>query len=44
MMKIDDECMCAQDVSKNGVLAVQTLRNNIMASTILASTVIGGSL
>jgi uncharacterized membrane protein len=29
-----------QDVSKNGVLAVQTLRNNIMASTVLASTAI----
>ncbi|KAL3570432.1 hypothetical protein D5086_027681 [Populus alba] len=28
------------DVSKNGVLAVQTLRNNIMASTVLASTAI----
>lgn len=27
-----------EDVSKNGVLAVQTLRNNIMASTLLAST------
>lgn len=29
-----------QDVGKNGVLAVQTLRNNIMASTVLASTAI----
>ncbi|KAL7003720.1 hypothetical protein U1Q18_004868 [Sarracenia purpurea var. burkii] len=29
-----------QDVSKNGILAVQTLRNNIMASTLLASTAI----
>lgn len=29
-----------QDVSKTGVLAVQTLRNNIMASTLLASTAI----
>ncbi|KAF9667232.1 hypothetical protein SADUNF_Sadunf15G0001100 [Salix dunnii] len=29
-----------EDVSKNGVLAVQTLRNNIMASTVLASTAI----
>ncbi|GKV48314.1 hypothetical protein SLEP1_g55138 [Rubroshorea leprosula] len=29
-----------QDVAKNGVLAVQTLRNNIMASTVLASTAI----
>lgn len=29
-----------QDPSKNGVLAVQTLRNNIMASTLLASTAI----
>ncbi|KAM7267206.1 hypothetical protein ACFE04_009372 [Oxalis oulophora] len=28
------------DVGKNGVLAVQTLRNNIMASTLLASTAI----
>ncbi|CAN0922813.1 hypothetical protein LINGRAHAP2_LOCUS33245 [Linum grandiflorum] len=28
------------DTSKNGVLAVQTLRNNIMASTLLASTAI----
>ncbi|XP_022136141.1 uncharacterized protein LOC111007906 isoform X2 [Momordica charantia] len=28
------------DASKNGVLAVQTLRNNIMASTLLASTAI----
>ncbi|KAK9288354.1 hypothetical protein L1049_016807 [Liquidambar formosana] len=30
--------MAAQDVSKNGVLAVQSLRNNIMASSVLAST------
>ncbi|XP_065865812.1 uncharacterized protein [Euphorbia lathyris] len=29
-----------QDPSKNGVLSVQTLRNNIMASTLLASTAI----
>ncbi|KAM0934702.1 hypothetical protein DsansV1_C31g0219041 [Dioscorea sansibarensis] len=29
-----------QDQVKNGVLAVQTLRNNIMASTLLASTAI----
>ncbi|GKV50654.1 hypothetical protein SLEP1_g57355 [Rubroshorea leprosula] len=29
-----------QDVAKNGVLVVQTLRNNIMASTVLASTAI----
>lgn len=29
-----------QDVSKHGVLAVQSLRNNIMASTLLASTAI----
>lgn len=29
-----------QETSKNGVLAVQTLRNNIMASTLLASTAI----
>ncbi|CAI9774220.1 unnamed protein product [Fraxinus pennsylvanica] len=29
-----------EDTSKNGVLAVQTLRNNIMASTLLASTAI----
>lgn len=29
-----------QDTAKNGVLAVQTLRNNIMASTLLASTAI----
>ncbi|KAA8540118.1 hypothetical protein F0562_026810 [Nyssa sinensis] len=29
-----------EDVSKNGVLAVQTLRNNMMASTLLASTAI----
>ncbi|GMI83209.1 hypothetical protein like AT5G24600 [Hibiscus trionum] len=29
-----------EDVGKNGVLAVQTLRNNIMASTVLASTAI----
>ncbi|GLU12124.1 hypothetical protein SLE2022_288300 [Rubroshorea leprosula] len=29
-----------EDVTKNGVLAVQTLRNNIMASTVLASTAI----
>nr|DAD41049.1 TPA_asm: hypothetical protein HUJ06_015372 [Nelumbo nucifera] len=28
------------DMSKNGVVAVQTLRNNIMASTLLASTAI----
>lgn len=32
--------MTAQDTSKTGVLAVQTLRNNIMASTLLASTAI----
>ncbi|KAI3978261.1 hypothetical protein MKX01_003424 [Papaver californicum] len=29
-----------EDTSRNGVLAVQTLRNNIMASTLLASTAI----
>ncbi|KAJ8632512.1 hypothetical protein MRB53_025848 [Persea americana] len=29
-----------QDTSKNGILAVQTLRNNIMASTLLASMAI----
>ncbi|CAD5194381.1 unnamed protein product [Musa acuminata subsp. burmannicoides] len=29
-----------EDPAKNGVLAVQTLRNNIMASTLLASTAI----
>lgn len=29
-----------EDQSKNGVLSVQTLRNNIMASTLLASTAI----
>ncbi|XP_052188022.1 uncharacterized protein LOC127798478 [Diospyros lotus] len=29
-----------EDVSKNGVLAVQTLRNNIMASTLLATMAI----
>ncbi|KAK4740445.1 hypothetical protein SAY87_032387 [Trapa incisa] len=29
-----------EDVSKNGVLAVQTLRNSIMASTLLASTAV----
>ncbi|XP_072995020.1 uncharacterized protein [Typha latifolia] len=29
-----------EDSAKNGVLAVQTLRNNIMASTLLASTTI----
>ncbi|MCD7463366.1 hypothetical protein HAX54_050426 [Datura stramonium] len=29
-----------EDSSKNGVLAVQTLRNNIMASTLLATTAI----
>ncbi|XP_021652837.2 uncharacterized protein LOC110644405 [Hevea brasiliensis] len=29
-----------EDNAKNGVLAVQTLRNNIMASTVLASTAI----
>ncbi|KAK9292673.1 hypothetical protein L1049_020651 [Liquidambar formosana] len=29
-----------EDVSKNGVLAVQSLRNNIMASSVLASTAI----
>ncbi|KAL1539816.1 hypothetical protein AAHA92_24252 [Salvia divinorum] len=28
------------DTAKNGILAVQTLRNNIMASTVLASTAI----
>ncbi|MBA0612255.1 hypothetical protein Godav_012883 [Gossypium davidsonii] len=32
-------CMM-EDVHGNGVLAVQTLRNNIMASTVLASTAI----
>ncbi|KAA8533513.1 hypothetical protein F0562_031053 [Nyssa sinensis] len=32
--------MMAEDVSKNGVLAVQTLRNNIMASTVMASMAI----
>ncbi|XAR72573.1 hypothetical protein NMG60_11019260 [Bertholletia excelsa] len=29
-----------EDMAKNGVLAVQTLRNNIMASTMMASTAI----
>jgi hypothetical protein len=29
-----------QNTEKNGVLAVQTLRNNIMASTVLATTAI----
>ncbi|KAL8153730.1 hypothetical protein V2J09_011490 [Rumex salicifolius] len=29
-----------EDISKNGLLAVQTLRNNMMASTVLASTAI----
>ncbi|KAK1325343.1 hypothetical protein QJS10_CPA01g00483 [Acorus calamus] len=29
-----------ENSSKNGVLSVQTLRNNIMASTLLASTAI----
>lgn len=29
-----------EDIPKNGILAVQTLRNNIMASTLLASTAI----
>lgn len=29
-----------QDSQKNGILAVQTLRNNIMASTLMASTAI----
>ncbi|PIN08874.1 hypothetical protein CDL12_18547 [Handroanthus impetiginosus] len=29
-----------EDTAKNGILAVQTLRNNIMASTVLASTAI----
>ena len=33
-------CLAVQDASKNGVLAVQTLKNNIMASTLLASTAI----
>ncbi|KAF8676290.1 hypothetical protein HU200_047164 [Digitaria exilis] len=32
--------MMAQNTEKNGVLAVQTLRNNIMASTVLATTAI----
>ncbi|KAF3785393.1 hypothetical protein EJ110_NYTH27982 [Nymphaea thermarum] len=32
--------MVSQDPTKNGVLAVQTIRNNIMASTVLASTAI----
>ncbi|RWW13510.1 hypothetical protein GW17_00022762, partial [Ensete ventricosum] len=31
---------CMQDTMQNGVLAVQTLRNNIMASTVLATTAI----
>ena len=33
-------CLAVQDASKNGVLAVQTLKNNIMASTLLASIAI----
>lgn len=34
-------CICCfQDPLKNGVLAVQTIRNNIMASTLLATTAI----
>lgn len=32
--------MSSQNTEKNGVLAVQTLRNNIMASTVLATTAI----
>lgn len=32
--------ICFQDPMKNGVLAVQTIRNNIMASTLLATTAI----
>ena len=39
-IKINGLIFMVQDVSKNGVLAVQTLRNNIMASTLLASTAI----
>ena len=31
---------CFQDPLKNGVLGVQTIRNNIMASTLLATTAI----
>lgn len=33
-------CMTFQDPLKNGVLVVQTLRNNMMASTLLATTAI----
>ncbi|KAK6921255.1 Protein of unknown function DUF599 [Dillenia turbinata] len=33
-------CIVLQDPIKNGVLSVQTLRNNIMASTLLATTAI----
>ncbi|PKA46136.1 hypothetical protein AXF42_Ash015427 [Apostasia shenzhenica] len=33
-------CAMMEDPLKNGVLAVQTLRNNIMASTLMASTAI----
>ncbi|XP_073108685.1 uncharacterized protein [Elaeis guineensis] len=33
-------CFHDQDPLKNGVLAVQTVRNNIMASTVLATTAI----
>ncbi|KAK9115068.1 hypothetical protein Syun_021865 [Stephania yunnanensis] len=32
--------VCPQDPMRNGVLAVQTIRNNIMASTLLATTAI----
>lgn len=32
--------MLSQNTERNGVLAVQTLRNNIMASTVLATTAI----
>lgn len=34
------ELLPVQNTEKNGVLAVQTLRNNIMASTVLATTAI----
>lgn len=40
LMVLQSLCASDQDTSKNGVLAVQTLRNNIMASTLLASTAI----
>ncbi|CAN0902365.1 hypothetical protein LINGRAHAP2_LOCUS21946 [Linum grandiflorum] len=40
LLSMDFPSLFMQDPLKNGVLAVQTLRNNIMASTLLATTAI----